>query len=100
MTFLSCLWNYRTLQTAVGVFGGGDYTNNTGVVPLMVANAGDSDRDAISSLNSPPIVAMELCREHLVCFLNKEKESGVVVFQKKKTMFYRYPCITHLCQEE
>lgn len=36
------------------------------VLPLMVANAGNSGRAAISSLNSPPIVAVELCREHLV----------------------------------
>ena len=33
----------------------------------MVANAGDNGRPAISSLDSPPIIAVELCREHLVC---------------------------------
>ncbi|KAJ4716031.1 Phosphoglycerate mutase-like protein 1 [Melia azedarach] len=55
----------RTLQTAVGVFGGGDYVDRTDVVPLMVANAGNSGQSAISSLNCPPIVAFELCREHL-----------------------------------
>lgn len=57
----------RTLQTAVGVFGGGDYVDRMDIVPLMVANAGNSGRGAISSLDSPPIIAVELCREHLVC---------------------------------
>ncbi|KAL5162689.1 Phosphoglycerate mutase-like protein 1 [Glycine soja] len=56
----------RTLQTAVGVFGGEAYTDKTDVLPLMVANAGNSYRAAISSLNSPPVVAVELCREHLL----------------------------------
>lgn len=55
----------RTMQTAVGVFGGEGYTDRMDVVPLMVANAGNSDRPAISSLDCPPIVAVELCREHL-----------------------------------
>ncbi|XVE49414.1 hypothetical protein DITRI_Ditri01bG0080800 [Diplodiscus trichospermus] len=55
----------RTLQTAVGVFGGEGYTDRMDIVPLMVANAGNSGRAAISSLNSPPIIAVELCREHL-----------------------------------
>ncbi|XP_010520640.1 PREDICTED: phosphoglycerate mutase-like protein 1 isoform X2 [Tarenaya hassleriana] len=55
----------RTIQTAVGVFGGDGYTNISDVVPLMVANAGNSSRAAISSLNCPPIVAVESCREHL-----------------------------------
>ncbi|XP_057976852.1 phosphoglycerate mutase-like protein 1 isoform X2 [Malania oleifera] len=54
-----------TMQTAVGVFGGEGYTNRTDVLPLMVANAGNSDRAAISSLNCPPFIAVELCREHL-----------------------------------
>lgn len=56
----------RTMQTAVGVFGGKGYADGIDAPPLMVANAGDSDRPAISSLNSPPFVAVELCREHLV----------------------------------
>ncbi|KNA08877.1 hypothetical protein SOVF_158700 [Spinacia oleracea] len=55
----------RTMQTTVGVFGGEGYTDRMDVMPLMVANAGNSDRSAISSLNSPPIMAVELCREHL-----------------------------------
>ncbi|XP_002518318.2 phosphoglycerate mutase-like protein 1 isoform X1 [Ricinus communis] len=54
----------RTLQTAVGVFGGEGYTNKVDTLPLMVANAGDSARAAISSFNSPPFIAVELCREH------------------------------------
>ncbi|XP_014516920.1 phosphoglycerate mutase-like protein 1 isoform X3 [Vigna radiata var. radiata] len=55
----------RTLQTAVGVFGGEGYTDRTDVLPLMVENAGNSNRAAISSLNCPPIVAFELCRERM-----------------------------------
>ncbi|CAN1827433.1 Phosphoglycerate mutase-like protein 1 [Linum perenne] len=56
----------RTLQTAVGVFGGGSYTDRVDGLPLMVANAGNSGRAAISSSNSPPIIAAELCREHFI----------------------------------
>ncbi|KAK7302621.1 hypothetical protein RJT34_13513 [Clitoria ternatea] len=56
----------RTLQTAVGVFGGEGHTDRTdGPPPLMVSNAGNSSRAAISSLNCPPIVTVELCRERL-----------------------------------
>ncbi|GMY17475.1 phosphoglycerate mutase-like protein 1 isoform X1 [Fagus crenata] len=55
----------RTMQTAVGVFGGEAYMDGVNVPPLMVANTGNSDHPAISSLNSPPFVAVELCREHL-----------------------------------
>lgn len=55
----------RTMQTAVGVFGGEGYTDRMDLLPLMVANAGNSGRSAISSLNCPPIIAVELCREHL-----------------------------------
>jgi broad specificity phosphatase PhoE len=53
----------RTIQTAVGAFGGEEDTNVEDATPLMVANAGSSDRPAISSLNSPPFLAVELCRE-------------------------------------
>ncbi|KAI3751924.1 hypothetical protein L2E82_23018 [Cichorium intybus] len=52
----------RTMQTAVGAFGG---EGSTDVPPLMAKNAGNSNRPAISSLNSPPFIAVELCREHL-----------------------------------
>ncbi|KAF5740120.1 hypothetical protein HS088_TW11G00185 [Tripterygium wilfordii] len=55
----------RTMQTAVGVFGGEAYADGIEAPPLMVANAGKSDRPAISSLNCPPFIAVELCREHL-----------------------------------
>ncbi|XP_022141648.1 phosphoglycerate mutase-like protein 1 [Momordica charantia] len=55
----------RTIQTAVGTFGGEGYSDGINVPPLMVANAGDSNRPAISSLNCPPFLAVELCREHL-----------------------------------
>ncbi|KAK8544491.1 hypothetical protein V6N13_025994 [Hibiscus sabdariffa] len=55
----------RTMQTAVGVFGGEGYKDGIDVPPLMVENAGKSNRPAISSLNCPPFVAVELCREHL-----------------------------------
>ena len=60
----------RTLQTAVGAFGGEGYTDRMDIVPLMVANAGNSGRAAISSLNCPPIIAVELCREHLVSLIS------------------------------
>ncbi|CAJ1961402.1 unnamed protein product [Sphenostylis stenocarpa] len=56
----------RTLQTAVGVFGGEGYTDSTDALPLMVENAGNSSCAAISSLNCPSIVAVELCRERLI----------------------------------
>ncbi|KAE8658688.1 Phosphoglycerate mutase-like protein 2 [Hibiscus syriacus] len=56
----------RTMQTAVGVFGGEGYKNGIDVPPLMVANAGESGRPEISSLNCPPFVAFELCREILI----------------------------------
>uniref|UniRef100_A0A0D6QTA0 Phosphoglycerate mutase-like protein n=1 Tax=Araucaria cunninghamii TaxID=56994 RepID=A0A0D6QTA0_ARACU len=53
----------RTMQTAVGVFGGGGYIDGDSSLPLMVAGAGKSDRAAISSSNCPPFIAFELCRE-------------------------------------
>lgn len=55
----------RTMQTAVGVFGGGNYADGVSVSPLMVEGAGHSGREAISSLNCPPFLAVETCREHL-----------------------------------
>ncbi|KAH7849384.1 hypothetical protein Vadar_017039 [Vaccinium darrowii] len=60
-------WLYcRTMQTAVGVFGGEGYMDRNDVPPLMVANAGKSSHPAISSLNCPPFIAVELCRERLI----------------------------------
>lgn len=55
----------RTMQTAVGVFGGESYTDGVNIPPLMVENTGHSGRPAISSLNCPPFIAVERCREHL-----------------------------------
>lgn len=54
----------RTMQTAVGVFGGDSLVNGVDVPPLMVENAGCSGRSAISSSNCP-FIAVESCREHL-----------------------------------
>ncbi|KAL9250985.1 Phosphoglycerate mutase-like protein [Drosera capensis] len=56
-----------TMQTAAGAFGGGVYVNGIDVPPLMVENAGNSGRLAISCLNCPPLLANELCREQIVC---------------------------------
>ena len=58
--------DHRTMQTAVGVFGGESYTGGGGAPPLMVGNAGQSERLSISSLNCPPFLAVENCRERLV----------------------------------
>ncbi|KAK1405603.1 phosphoglycerate mutase-like protein 1 [Heracleum sosnowskyi] len=55
----------RTMQTAVGAFGGEGCTDESKAPPLMTENAGNSNHPAISSLNCPPFVAVELCREHL-----------------------------------
>ncbi|KAJ6809614.1 phosphoglycerate mutase-like protein 1 isoform X1 [Iris pallida] len=55
----------RTMQTAVGVFGGESLSDGSSVPPLMVENAGNSNHLAISSLNCPPFIAVEHCREHL-----------------------------------
>ena len=44
------------MQTAVGVFGGESYSNGVSVPPLMVENAADSGRPAVSSLNCPPFL--------------------------------------------
>ncbi|KAK2987420.1 hypothetical protein RJ640_018557 [Escallonia rubra] len=79
----------RTMQTAVGVFGGEGYTDGINVLPLMVANAGNSGRSAISSLNCPPIVAVELCREHLVGIL---KLCGVHPCDRRRSIS-EYTCL-------
>lgn len=54
------------MQTAVGVFGGESYVDGVNALPLMVENAGNSNHSAISSLNCPPFIAVETCRERLV----------------------------------
>ncbi|GAU48514.1 hypothetical protein TSUD_244340 [Trifolium subterraneum] len=55
----------RTMQTAVGVFGGEAHTDGTNEPPLMIENVGHSDHPAVSSLNCPPFIAVELCREQM-----------------------------------
>ncbi|KAG2391687.1 Phosphoglycerate mutase-like protein [Vigna angularis] len=55
----------RTMQTAVGVFGGEVYTDGISEQPLMMENVGHSDHLAVSSLNCPPFIAVELCREQI-----------------------------------
>ncbi|GER30021.1 phosphoglycerate mutase family protein [Striga asiatica] len=56
----------RTMQTAIGVFGGEAYVDGIDAPLLMTENAGDCNSHAISSLNSPPFIAVELCRERLI----------------------------------
>jgi hypothetical protein len=56
------------MQTAVGVFGGENYTNGINAPPLMVENAANSGRPAISTFKCPPFLAVEACRERLVLF--------------------------------
>ncbi|CAH1417441.1 unnamed protein product [Lactuca virosa] len=66
MHSLPLLVGNRTMQTAVGAFGGeGSGSGSGDGNPLMAQNTGKSNRPAISSLNSPPFIAVELCREHL-----------------------------------
>ncbi|KAF5739805.1 RTFL01-34-G06 isoform 3 [Tripterygium wilfordii] len=55
----------RTMQTAVGVFGGKSQTEGLDLPPLMEANVGGSGLPAISSSDCPPFIAVELCRERL-----------------------------------
>lgn len=68
------------MQTAVGVFGGEEYTEETNAPPLMKEKVGHSERAAISSLNCPPFIAVELCREHLVCEVNDLNASSAYLF--------------------
>ncbi|KAI3826687.1 hypothetical protein L1987_00739 [Smallanthus sonchifolius] len=42
------------------------YTDAVDALPLMLTNVGNSGRSAVSSLMCLPILAVELCREHLV----------------------------------
>lgn len=53
------------MQTAVGVFGGEAYTDGISE-PLMMENVRYSDHPAVSSLNCPLFIAVELCREQIV----------------------------------
>uniref|UniRef100_A0A3Q7G5N2 Phosphoglycerate mutase-like protein 1 n=1 Tax=Solanum lycopersicum TaxID=4081 RepID=A0A3Q7G5N2_SOLLC len=70
----------RCMQTAVGVFGGEDSTDGTDVPPLMVTDAGESNHPAISSLNCPPFIAVEGCREHLVEELGMQNDLFMLFF--------------------
>ncbi|GMH03242.1 hypothetical protein Nepgr_005081 [Nepenthes gracilis] len=65
----------RTMQTAVGAFGGEGYIDGVDVTPLMVENACDSGRPAASSLNCPPFIAVELCREYVGLHLCDKRRS-------------------------
>ncbi|XP_038717557.1 phosphoglycerate mutase-like protein 1 [Tripterygium wilfordii] len=56
----------RTMQTAVGVFGGKSQTEGLDLPPLMEANVGNSGLPAISSSDCPPFIAVELCRERWI----------------------------------
>ncbi|CAM0908046.1 unnamed protein product [Alopecurus aequalis] len=73
----------RTLQTAVGVFGGGNCTDGVSASPLMVEGAGQSGRPAISSLNCPPFLAVEACRENAGLY-PCDKRSSIT---KQRTLF-------------
>ena len=75
--------SYRTMQTAVGVFGGESYTDGVSAPPLMVEDAVHSGRPAVSSFNCPPFLAVETCREHLVITCTKEH-----IFKRK---FHKTP---------
>ncbi|KAK7275867.1 hypothetical protein RIF29_16993 [Crotalaria pallida] len=66
----------RTMQTAVGVFGGEAFTNGINERPLMMYNVGQSDHHAVSNLNCPPFIAVELCRE----------QTGVHPCDKRRTI--------------
>nr|AAG38146.1 unknown [Glycine max] len=85
----------RTMQTAVGVFGGEAYTDGINVPPLMNDNVGDSRRPAISSLNVPPFNSSRaLPRTFWGVSLCKEKKhhclptyvSQLLIFHCYKTM--------------
>lgn len=55
----------RTMQTAVGAFGGPQFSEDDPSPPLMVKDGGGSEHPAISSTGCPPFMAVELCREHM-----------------------------------
>lgn len=59
----------RTMQTAVGAFGGPQFSEDDPSPPLMVKDGGGSEHPAISSSGCPPFMAVELCREHMVRFI-------------------------------
>ncbi|KAM0000133.1 hypothetical protein Hdeb2414_s0443g00894891 [Helianthus debilis subsp. tardiflorus] len=66
MQILLLLVGNRNMQTTVGAFGGEASTDGVDMPPLMAENTSSSNRPAISSLNCPPFIAMELCRESMI----------------------------------
>jgi hypothetical protein len=88
------------MQTAVGVFGGENYTDGVSAPLLMMENAGHSGRPAVSSLNCPPFLAVETCREHLVLTFH---EAHILTFVITNLVIpelfalphfsVRYPCV-------
>ncbi|MFS7949241.1 putative histidine phosphatase superfamily [Helianthus anomalus] len=62
--FWAWIW-VRAMQTTVGAFGGEATAIGIDRLPLMVENTSSSNRPAISSLNCPSFIAMELCRESM-----------------------------------
>lgn len=56
----------RTLETAVGIFGGATWREGEASPPLMVAATAVpgkvSNRASVSAHNCPPFIAHELCR--------------------------------------
>lgn len=55
----------RTLQTATGAFGGDKVKDGEDAAPLLMVADAKNNRDAVSSLECPPLIAVELCRERL-----------------------------------
>lgn len=82
------------MQTAVGVFGGENYSNGVSAPPLMVENAADSGRPAISSLNCPPFLAVEACRERLVCTFSLKNTDRITKQTHSKLNIYT--CYMHV----
>ncbi|KAL6885575.1 hypothetical protein ACP4OV_010354 [Aristida adscensionis] len=60
---------------SLGVFGGENHTDSTSAPPLMVENAGHSEHPAVSSLNCPPFLAVEACRERSGLYLCDRRRS-------------------------
>jgi len=88
------------MQTAVGVFGGESYSSGVSVPPLMVENAADSGHPAVSSLNYPPFLAVEACRERLVrtyfLFFSFAEEQTPTTCQHEHTCYMHVSCCTRL----
>ncbi|KAL2471460.1 Phosphoglycerate mutase-like protein 2 [Abeliophyllum distichum] len=90
----------RTMQTAVGVFGGEVYADGIDVPPLMVKNAGKSSRPTISSLNSPPVCSSgTLSRTFGAILLLLVFWMGTGIFSKyEKCQFMKIPGV-HWCDK-